>query len=1147
MPIDWIALAVVPATQALLKSAVTGGYAGLAGSIRSALSGGRLAGPLRSALGAACEGFQQYLRDNCGLDDVSETNLEAFAEEPAFVDALAELPFIPHRRIDTAGVRDAFLRAGLRDMDEVDFQGAWRKLGQRFQAAVATDDALDRFVRETHGEMSDALSDDREERKISTLERMEELLRQIEENTRGSDGPAPDGAPDLKRYLRHVELICGHIVLTGLLTEKAAASVPVNAVYVPLRASWPLAPNRGLRSYGDGDWGHPGTPFQAIGQNSLVTRAPLEALCSVLRAIEQKPPDTGPSPEQRLVIKGALAEVGAPLAAAGDSEVQNAAWARLVMGVERKEGRDRLDRSQVEQLLRTAEIDEVFRFSKHLLIEGDPGSGKTTQLKHVAMALADAHGGHPERAIAMGFEAPYPLPVFVELRELARWIAKRPVAGGGHAGMLVEYIEETVGPVSGGAGWIRPALEGGGAVLLLDGLDEVPDDRLRELGSKAVHDFLGVHAEGPCRFALTTRPAGLTGNIRNALSDLAHCVVQPLEAGQIDKFVRAWYGALVKSPGEAAKKADDLLNAIVINRRSAVRGLAELASTPITLTAIAVVHQTVGRLPELRAELYELCVSALCDRWDHTRGVEDPPDCPELALAQKRAVFQELAHESHARGEGAPPLEPADIIQTVRRELTDEALAGKLTDEACNRLIDHMGERSGLIVPARPRGYRFRHLTFEEFLTARRVCDRADEPGRELGRHLNDPWWREVIALAPAYKALGSSADTRRLMRELIEEANRRQDPVEKTDAMALIADILVDLQEYKVDRLSEVYDETKGDLAGLLEEPRKQSSLPGRVAIGRALGRLGDPRKEVTSVDEMPLVPGGPFAMGSVDGHEDEKPEHEVDLPAYRIGRYLVTNAQYEAFAEAGGYGEGRYWPEAGERGFWRNGMFKGRWDDTPRNRPVPYGEPFGLPNHPVVGVTWYEALAFCRWLTEMWHEGGALPDGWQVSLPSEAEWEKGARGGMDLPQQPVIECAADGIGKANAVSSGMTRNPLPRRRYPWGEELDGDKANTKESEVGATSAVGCFAGGAGPYGLRDLAGNAWEWTRSEKRGYPYNLGDGRENPTVVSKSDNVVLRGGAFYLESWDARCAYRGWNLPYFRLRNFGFRVIASPFRP
>ncbi len=198
------------------------------------------------------------------------------------------------------------------------------------------------------------------------------------------------------------------------------------------------------------------------------------------------------------------------------------------------------------------------------------------------------------------------------------------------------------------------------------------------------------------------------------------------------------------------------------------------------------------------------------------------------------------------------------------------------------------------------------------------------------------------------------------------------------------------------------------------------------------------------------------------------------------------------------------------------------------------------GVVNHPVVWVGWHDALAYCRWLNEelrkharerlvaekplsesecrFWQ--GLAEGSLGINLPSEAEWEKGARG-------------TDG------------------RIYPWGNDPNPNRANYNETGLNGTSAVGCFPGGVSPYECEDLSGNVWEWTRSlwgndldkPTFAYPYDPSDGRED---LQASDNVsrVLRGGAFLSIARLARCAARLHNHPDDRVDFYGFRVVASP---
>jgi len=274
--------------------------------------------------------------------------------------------------------------------------------------------------------------------------------------------------------------------------------------------------------------------------------------------------------------------------------------------------------------------------------------------------------------------------------------------------------------------------------------------------------------------------------------------------------------------------------------------------------------------------------------------------------------------------------------------------------------------------------------------------------------------------------------------------------------------------------------------------------TAPRRAAAGRALAELGDPRQEVLTVDAMEFcpVPAGRFRMGSGEddaaAFEEEKPRHEVDLPyEYRMARYPVTVAQFREYVEATG-------------------------DDEVR--------PYRLrapANSPAVGVSWYQAMAFCEWLTLRFREKGLLEVGWTVRLPSEAEWEKAARG-------------TDG------------------RIYPWGARPDPDLANYDETGVKDVSAVGCFPGGASVYGCEEMSGNVWEWTRSlwgENPGspsfrYPYDPLDGRESVSAPPKLLRV-LRGGSCVNLSRNARCAIRDWNQPDNRGLGIGFRVLLSPF--
>ena len=300
------------------------------------------------------------------------------------------------------------------------------------------------------------------------------------------------------------------------------------------------------------------------------------------------------------------------------------------------------------------------------------------------------------------------------------------------------------------------------------------------------------------------------------------------------------------------------------------------------------------------------------------------------------------------------------------------------------------------------------------------------------------------------------------------------------------------------------------------------ESKLPPRerAEAGDTLARLGDPRFDADhwhlpkeSLHGFVHIPAGEFLMGTkksdIKGliekfggdkeyYERETEQHPVTLPDYYINRYPVTVAQFKAFVD--------------------DSEYKPNDNDSLR----------GVPNHPVVYVTWFDAMKYCQWLNVKLKEQakntraenhiekpfweGLATEKLIVTLPSEAEWEKAARDNQDA------------------------------RVFPWGNDFDQDKANNN-SVIGNTSTVGCFPKGKSLYEVQDMSGNVWEWTRSEYKNYLFNPKEKLEK----AKDTNIlrVLRGGAFSNFEWLVRCAYRLNNDPANRYNNIGFRVVVSPF--
>jgi len=211
----------------------------------------------------------------------------------------------------------------------------------------------------------------------------------------------------------------------------------------------------------------------------------------------------------------------------------------------------------------------------------------------------------------------------------------------------------------------------------------------------------------------------------------------------------------------------------------------------------------------------------------------------------------------------------------------------------------------------------------------------------------------------------------------------------------------------------------------------------------------------------EMVLIPRGEFVMG------EHREAHKIYLGDFYIDRYEVTNAKYKEFIEATGYS---HIPT-----HWESGT-----------------HPPDQADHPVVNVNWYDAAAYCKWAGRR--------------LPTEAEWEKAARG-------------SDG------------------REYAWGNTFDKDRANVRGS---ATAPVGSFENGKSPYGVYDMTGNVWEWTSTLLRAYPYDARDGRED---IEAEGYRVLRGGAFTVTRHLTRAARRGDGYPTEKDGSIGVRCVRS----
>ncbi len=717
-----------------------------------------------------------------------------------------------------------------------------------------------------------------------------------------------------------------------------------------------------------------------------------------------------------------------------------------------------------------------------LIVLGDPGAGKTTFLKFLALSLATGQGA------ALGLKAR--LPVLLPLSAYANALADEDVR---LDRFIARYSEERgvdlpLGPM------LEQAFRQGEVLLLLDGLDEVRDPGLRNtVVERVIRDCYSAHRGAGNQLVLTSRIVGYR-EVRPQAEGLSECTLVDFEDAEIEAFVNKWTAAVERAASEdmalasreAERECGELLDAV---RRNA--GVRSLAANPLLLTILAVMKRQGVTLPERRVELYQTYVETLLRNWNLVRSLAGRSS-RDLDVVETLKVLAPLALWMHETSPGVGLVKEWDLHRELERIYRERGSADP--EKATRRFLEDVREHAALLLDRGGRQYGFIHLTFQEYLAAVALAQRGQQDikpvVRALAGHVGEATWHEVSLLTIGYLGIIQKRDeaASAVVGELIAKA-----PGPPGEAVVLAGRAVADAGAAGVTPACR-----QAVVTALLAAIRSEK-VPAwlRATAGRVLSDLGDPRPEVMTVDGMEFcrVPAGPFQMGSDENDEmayiDEKPGHEVDLPYdFSIGKYPVTVSQFKQYVEA-----------------------SQKEPENPRSLQSPL-------NTPVTWVSWHEAQGFCAWLTEKWRKAGAIELGWKVALPSEAEWEKAARG-------------TDG------------------RICPWGQEIAGSELANYWHESDAPlidkpNAVGCFPLGESLYGCEEMIGNVWEWTRSCSGPYPYpKPGKERMRREDRSASGRRVVRGSSWGDLSGYARCAGRDRCDPSLLSKTRGFRVVLLPF--
>lgn len=735
-------------------------------------------------------------------------------------------------------------------------------------------------------------------------------------------------------------------------------------------------------------------------------------------------------------------------------------------------------------------IRKVLSNYPRLVVLGDPGSGKSTLLRYLAMSYARdlMMGSHRVQAM-LRLDEPNRLPILLPLRQIGQFLQARPNVGiEGHS-QLIEFLltSMTNERIELPEDFFDPWLTKGEAVILLDGLDEIVDPELRRRVSRLVESF--TQSYDRCRYVVTSRIASYTGAVRLGESYMVTTVLD-FTHDDIARFLGNWHRIIaIARIGEgdiakihATRQTSRLLHSIAQNPR-----IRDLAVNPLLLTVIAMIYRDRVKLPDCRAELYAEAVDVLLGKWEEAKGIQEipilPEDQPFDTRDKQRLLLQDLALYLHERSwKKIQATDLHDFLRTRFRELLRDAHA---VEQTVTRFLAMIEERTGLLVARGEGVYTFCHFTFQEYLAALGIAARDDYVAYTLKR-ADDLWWREVILLEAGYLGTQSKEKTTVLIRAI---AERKQEP-EPYHNLVLAAECLRDVGDHRVqgNLRQEVQRRLREDLeappplfvrwfkkAGIKNwiEQRAQA-MEALVRIGAGFWTMphGEP--------EWVKIPAGAGWMGSARGRPNERPLHPVELDAFLIARVPITNAQYHLFVQAQKHPAPQHWQEG---------------------RP-----PKGLASHPVTYVSWHDALAYCLWLSRRTSK--------QITLPSEAQWEKAARGNHD------------------------------QREYPWGDRFEATWCNSEALGLGTTTPVGIFPEGASRYGCLDMVGNVWEWTSSLAGDYPYpDQGSARRARENLMARGNRVMRGGAFGYGPVFMRCASRSDGNPGRLGPVVGFRVVAS----
>ncbi len=587
--------------------------------------------------------------------------------------------------------------------------------------------------------------------------------------------------------------------------------------------------------------------------------------------------------------------------------------------------------------------------AKHVVIQGDAGSGKTTFLRQ-----------HARRLMAGG-----EFPILIKIAEFDQhwdqcWDRKQ--------GPTVKTSPHWVRHYLASRGWdlseeyFEAKLRDSHTVLLLDGLDEAANDQRRAAMAKLFHQAAVDYPA--CRMVVTTRPAAYRDEA--VLAGWETVRIDDLDDPHVDEFLRMWSACLHAENTEAAEGHRAELRSALDSKPEIRR----MARNPVMLTALAVVHWNDKRLPDQRAELYESVLGWLAKARERA-GRETAESC--LRMLGRLALGMQEWKDGHRvqLGKDAAAGLIAEEFRTVAAEGRRERARQFLTEEEVD---------SGIISSVGT-DVRFWHRTFQEHLSARTLAGGLDaDLWKRVEPRMNENEWREVMLLLGGVLHSRGRERLDWLFAQMLGSVPERAGLADQARCFGLVGAMLRDLGAVKYELpgdAAERFGRMREAVLGIFEPAgAAKVAYKDRVAAGEALGANHPGLRMPWDPGYWVEIPGGAFLMGAQktdaakpnydDEAQDDEPVRKATVKAFRMGRYPVTAWEY-----------GRYLEEAGAEA-------PSDWDDQRLH-----------PNRPVTNVNWHAAKAYCEWAAKT--EPGCR-------LPAEEEWEYAARGtdGRKYPWGP-------------------------------------------------------------------------------------------------------------------------------------------------